>query len=452
MKHNYVLIHLLVIPVFVLAPLRSRAQQLVLQIPPSTPLPIQLGKHVPMKKGEPLKGYLLYPVFAENRLVIPAGTTLLGNVVKLNPDRSRRIHSLLRGDFTPFHIPVVQFNQLVLPDGSVQSIVSQNATDGAPALHLSAAPAAPQRSFFTQQLNRAKQQVKDTVAVVTAPGRGDRLVQAIYRQLPYHPERIESATAWTVSLEQPLSLRLDSFAAKLSAGPAKGFLSPRVDTPVLHERSWQLHAYLEETISSAKKKPGDTFTAVVAEPVFDASQNLEIPQGSQLTGTVTLAKPARWFGRSGKLRFNFRELKLRGGLSQHVDGTLTGADASRSADLQLDAEGAVQSKSRNGAAIPLALTFLAGRALDDDGSLAGNSAVASNGFGIVGRVVGIVASSRNFAAGIGFYAAALSLYDQWVARGHDVVFRKDTRIEVTTSLGRNLFHAAEVQQPPAIDR
>jgi hypothetical protein len=452
MKHNYVLIRLLVIPVFVLAAVRSRAQQVLLQIPPSTPLPIQLGKHVPMKKGEPLKGYLLYPVYAENRLVIPAGATLLGNVVKLNPDRNRRIHSWFRGDFTPFHIPVVEFDQLVLPDGSVQSIVSQNATDGAPVLHLSAAPSATRRSFFTQQLNRTKQQVKDTVAVLTAPGRGDRLVQAIYRQLPYHPERIESGTAWTVSLEKPLSLKPETFAAAVGSAPSKGLLPQRVDAPVLHERSWQLHAYLEETISSAQKKPGDTFTAVVAEPVFDAGQTLEIPQGSQLIGTVTQAKPARWFGRSGKLRFNFRELKLPDGLSQHVDGTLTGADASKSSDLQLDAEGAVQSKPRNGAAIPLALTFLAGRALDDDGSLAGNSAVASNGFGIVGRVVGIVASSRNLAAGIGFYAAVLSFYDRWVARGHDVIFRKDTRIEVTTSPGRNLFHAAEAQQPPAIDR
>jgi hypothetical protein len=190
----------------------------------------------------------------------------------------------------------------------------------------------------------------------------------------------------------------------------------------------------------------------IAEPIFDAGHSLAIPQGSQLIGTVTQAKRARWFGRSGKLRFRFRELKLPDGLSQHVDGTLTGADASKSSDLQLDAEGGVQPKSKNGAAVPLALTFLAGRALDDDGSLAGNSAVASNGFGIVGRVVGIVASSRNLSAGIGFYAAGLSFYERWVARGHDVVFRKDTRIEVTTSPSRNLFHAAEVQQPPSIDR
>jgi hypothetical protein len=190
----------------------------------------------------------------------------------------------------------------------------------------------------------------------------------------------------------------------------------------------------------------------IAEPIFDAGHSLAIPQGSQLIGTVTQAKRARWFGRSGKLRFRFRELKLPDGLSQHVDGTLTGADSSKSSDLQLDAEGGVQPKSKNGAAIPLVLTFMAGRALDDDGSLAGNSAVASNGFGIVGRVVGIVASSRNLSAGIGFYAAGLSFYERWVARGHDVVFRKDTRIEVTTSPSRYLFHAAEVQQPPAIDR
>src|ERR1700734_74332 len=154
MKSNYALIYVLVMPAFVLAPLRSRAQQALVQVPPSTPLPIQLGKHVPMKKGEPLQGYLLYPVYAENRLVIPAGSILRGNVVKLNPDRSHRIHSRLWGDFTPFHIPVVQFDQLVLPDGSVQSIVSQNATDGAPVLHLSAPLSANRRSFLAQQLYR----------------------------------------------------------------------------------------------------------------------------------------------------------------------------------------------------------------------------------------------------------------------------------------------------------
>jgi hypothetical protein len=101
----------------------------------------------------------------------------------------------------------------------------------------------------------------------------------------------------------------------------------------------------------------------------------------------------------------------------------------------------VQPKSQNRVIIPLALTLLAGRALDDDGSQLGHSAVASNGFGIVGRVVGMAASSRNVAAGIGIYGAALSFYDLWLARGHDVVFVKNTRIEITTTPTRSPMNA-----------
>lgn len=114
------------------------AQETSIQVPTGTPLPVQLGKHVPMKKGKPIDGHLIYPVYAKNKLAIPAGSVLRGRVVALNPDRSRRIHSRLWGDFTPFHIPVVHFDQLVLPDGTIQKIVSSNATDGAPVLHLSA--------------------------------------------------------------------------------------------------------------------------------------------------------------------------------------------------------------------------------------------------------------------------------------------------------------------------
>ena len=62
-----------------------------------------------------------------------------------------------------------------------------------------------------------------------------------------------------------------------------------------------------------------------------------------------------------------------------------------------------------------------------------NTGVASNGFGLVGRIIGIAAGNRNFAAGIGFYAAGLSLYENFLRSGHDVVFPKDTRIEIETT-------------------
>lgn len=404
-------------------------QAVSVQVPATTPLSIQLVQHVPMKIGEPLQGRLLYPVYVDNRVAIPAGSIFRGIVMQLGPDRSRRIHARLRGDFTPFHTPVVRFDELVLPDGTVWTLESDSATDGAPILRLSPPPGQKKGSFLSRQIAQEKQRVKDTVAQFTSPGRGDRLVQFLYTQLPYHPERIENGTAWTVDLAQPLNIQPQNTSPAVAektnpTEPATG-------------KEWRLRAYLQQTISSADRKPGDTFEALVAEPVFDSHHALVVPQGSLLVGEVTRSKPAKSFGRQGKLRFHFRELRLPDGFSQPVEGTLAGVDANKSADLQIDAEGGIAPKSQNRVILPLALTLLAGRALDNDGSRVGNSAVASNGFGIVGRIVGIAASSRNVAAGIGFYGVGLAFYDLWLARGKNVVFVKDTRIEVTTMPGRN---------------
>src|ERR1700752_3171222 len=106
------------------------------QVPAGTPFVVKLTHHVPMKIGQPRECKLVYPVYAENELVIPAGSVVRGSVIALNSDRSRRIHALLRGDFTPFHIPVVRFGQLVLPDGSTEQIAASGAKNGAPVLQL----------------------------------------------------------------------------------------------------------------------------------------------------------------------------------------------------------------------------------------------------------------------------------------------------------------------------
>jgi hypothetical protein len=427
-----------------------RGQTTSVQITTATPLAVELPRHVPMKVGEPLECHLLYPVYVENRIAIPAGAAVRGNVVRLDSDRSRRIHARLRGDFTPFRIPVVQFDQLVGPDGTLQPIASDIVKDGIPVLHLSPPPGQQKASFIRRQIFAGKQRLKETVATFTAPGRGDRLVQFIYTQLPYHPQRIESGTTWTVELAQPLNLQRSADGPVIDPAIAgNGRLAgqkPEVEERAAEQSNeWQLHAYLQRTISSAKEKQGDTFHALVAEPVFNADHTLAVPEGSLLVGEITKTKPARSFGRQGKLRFKFSELKLPDGFSQPVEGSLAGIDSNKAADLQIDSEGGIQPRSQNRVIVPLVLTLLAGRAFDDDGSRVGHSAIASNGFGIVGRLVGILASSRNVAAGIGVYGAALSVYDRWLAHGHDVVFAKNTRIEVTTTPGRNPLNA---QQAP----
>jgi hypothetical protein len=432
----------------VLLPGPIRGQSASIQIAVSTPLSIQLLHHVPMKTGEALEGRLLYPVYAENRIALPAGTILRGRVVQLDSDHSQRIHARLRGDFTPFHTCVVQFDQVALPDGTLQPIESDRATDGAAVFHLSPPPDQKKRSFLGDQVAQAKQELKGTAALFTAPGQGDRLVQFIYTQLPYHPQRIDAGTTWTVELTRPLNLSLSDQPPMGSNGSA---VAPKrkpdaAAGSTAQDKGWQLHAYLLRTISSAQAKPGDTFQASVADPVFNSDHALVVPQGSLMIGEITQAKAARSFGRQGKLRFRFRELRLPGGFTQPVEGTLSGIDSSKKENLKIDSEGGVQQKqSQNRVIVPLALNFLAGRAFDTDENQVLNRAVASNGFGIVGRVAGILADSRNVAAGIGFYAAALTVYDLWLAHGHDVAFVKNTRIEITTMPGRGPLNGSGIK-------
>ena len=287
-------------------------QSTSIQVPAETLLSIQLLQHVPMKVGESLEGRLLYPVYVDNKIAIAAGATLRGTVLQLESNRSRRIHARLRADFTPFHIPVVRFDQLVLPDGTLESVVTDSAKDGAPILRLSPAAGTKKGSLVSREIAAEKQRIKDAVAQVTAPGRGDRLVQFIYSQLPYHPERIETGTAWVAELAQPLKLQLTDPRPEAQENPPAASAATE----------WRLRAYLQETLSSAQRKAGDTFQAVVSEPVFDAEHQVVVPQGSVLVGEVTQTKPARSFGRQGKLRFRFRQLKLPTGFTQPVEGTL----------------------------------------------------------------------------------------------------------------------------------
>jgi hypothetical protein len=425
-----------------------------IEIPSGIPLAVELLRHSPMRAGEPLEGRLLYPVFIENRIAIPAGSILQGRVIRLNPDRSRRIQSLLRGDFTPFYTPVVQFDHVVIEDGIPQAIVCDSAKDGMLILRLSPPPGQKKGSFLGRQWREAKRKAIETTALFTAPGRGDRLVQFVYGQLPYHPQRIETGTTWTVELAQPLRLQLGD-------DPSMGWVDPPLtgtkhpvtgQPPDFSKRppnqapEWQLRAYLQRTISSAKDKPGDVFEAYVAEPVFNSDHALVVPEGSLLVGEITQAKPARSFGRQGKLRFHFKELRFPTGFSQPVEGSLAGADSNKAANLQIDPEGGIEPHALNRVVAPLILTLLAGRAFDSGQNRTLNHAVSSNGFGIVGRVIGMAASSRNVAAGIGFYGVALSVYDLWLARGHNVVFAKETRIEITTTPRGSQLKAAGVMQ------
>ncbi|MGO9339561.1 MAG: hypothetical protein ACLPY1_18845 [Terracidiphilus sp.] len=411
-------------------------------LPPTKPmlaqgtnLQVEITRHCPMKANEQIEARLLHPIFAQGKMVVPQNTLLRGIIVALEPDTKTRWHSRLRGDFTPFHTARVQFNQLLLPDGALD-LSTGGAASGAPFLQLTAAGTTAQQSFISRYWTQAKIQLHDRVAYFRAPGFGDRALQLLYHQLPFHPERIEAHTMWSFDLAAPLVLP-DS----PPVDPPPDSAAPVAGKPEV----WSIHALLMDDLTSASAKPGDQVKALVIEPVFDKDRTLVVPQDSILIGRVTTAKAAHALGRNGKLRFTFQEVRFPEAMESSlqgrpVEGLLSGATAERAQGLTLDAEGTISPGNQSSVIAPLLLTMLAGRALDDDGNLTVGTGVASNGFGLVGRVVGVAAGNRNLAAGLGYYAAALSLYEDFLRRGCDVVFPRNTRIEIdTTPLRANVL-------------
>ena len=385
-----------------------------------------------MRAGTAVRAHLLYPVYSGDALVLANDAVLLGTVVELKPDRTRRIHARLRADFTPFHTPVVRFTQVLLADGTTLPIASEDAASGAPIFRLVAPPPVT-GGFLSRQFQMVRAAAKDRLQVITGPDKGDRLKQFLYSQLPYHPERIEKKTSWTVENTSPLEIAV----RELPATPA----AKEVATPPATDArpTWLVQAYLHGDLDSSRTKAGEVVRATVAEPIYNPDHSVAVPQGATLIGAVTRAKPARSFGRAGALSFSFRQLILPGEAPQSVQASLVGADSASSANLTMNSEGEVQPKPQDKLLVPFILLTLAARPLDrDHGDNAfGKDAVASNSLGLIGFIVGTVAQQRNLAAGLGYYGAAVALYERWLRHGKEVTFAKDTRLVVQTTARRS---------------
>src|SRR5712671_5959153 len=82
------------------------------------PLRLYITHRLPMRTGKPVRAKLLEPVFAFDRIVLPAGAEVEGRVTKLDPaPKLVRLEAILGGDFTPLHKARVQFSTVLMPDG-----------------------------------------------------------------------------------------------------------------------------------------------------------------------------------------------------------------------------------------------------------------------------------------------------------------------------------------------
>ncbi len=393
------------------------AQAESVTIPASVPLRVQIDHGYRLRTGQQILGHLTEAVYVSRSMVIPAGAQVIGTITATHPvGRGERANALLDGDFTPLKNPVVQFQTIVLPGGTrlpIATSVTERTTK------LIRFRAGKEHDSLKSQAQAQITQHKDEVTrTITAPNKMDRVRRFLYGQLPWHPQEIWAGTDFDAELTQPLEVP--------DAAP------PVAPADTEEKLGGTLEARLIASLDSATASEGEPVHAVLTQPLLDGGKrHVLLPEGTQLTGSVLRTRRAKSFGRNGALRFTFRDIAAPNSPAQRVHGQVTAAEGMGDQNLSIDDEGGVKAKPAAGRFLaPLVLSALAVKSLDNDGSAVAQGAVVSNGFGIIARIVGMAVSDRNVGAGFAYYGLAKSIYRRFIARGHDVTFGRDTRMEI----------------------
>jgi hypothetical protein len=413
---------------------------------------IVLEERVTVKTlGQRITGTLVDPLYAYDRIVVLAGTKILGQIVALEqPSRFSRTRAMLSGDFTPRRHVVLEFDTLVLPDGPVpiRAVVKTEI----PHLKKTTAPSPPEddssqsegvigraeheaKTRVKEGIADAKQTGRDVLADLTQPGKGQRLEHELVQRLPYHPQFIDAGTGYHAELRTSLE-----FGRVIPGDAAPPYSRP---TP-----SSILHARLVTPLDSSKDGRGTPIQAVVTEPVFSAAHQLMYPEGTVLTGEVTFATPARSLHRNGQLRFLFERVQPPIGDQAPLLASLQAVHASEDDQLALDEEGGVKPTNSKTRFIAPTLAILALRAnldqhdhLDPDGdghmihegSPGALGVGGFIGFGLAGIPLSL--ASKHIGLALSIIGAARTTYANVLGKGQEVQFPADTIIQLQLAPG-----------------
>lgn len=429
-----------------------------LAVPAGTPLQVVLDQEVRIHKaGQAVHGKIAVPVYAFDKIVIPAGSEVLGKVSEIKAvSPSRRTLAALNADFSPAHSVQVEFDELVLPTGQhipLQTVVtpgSQGVLQFVPAADVTDQEAKAKKNPEAAAKKAASQKVSETRQEIsrdwqtakqqfTAPGKMHRLERFALAELPYHEQYLEAGTRFNAELRRPLDFGAETLAVESTR--AIGQTPPPGSV---------VHALLITALNSAETQVGAPVEAVITEPLF-ASNQLILPEGSRLKGTVLQVQRARRLHRNGQLRIVFHEIVPPNAAVERVEASLEGVEVKDGERLNLDSEGGAKvttPKTRyltTGISVALAASSFNSdteRGVQSAGGDAGGRAVnGAVGFRIVGVVMGALVHSRALASGMGVYGASVSVYDHFLARGRDVVYPKDTAMVV--GFGSRLTHPAK---------
>jgi hypothetical protein len=440
---------------------RSTAQsvQVSLRVSAGTPLRLYLTRKVPYRIGAPAQAKLAAPVWSFDRIVIPAGTVAIGRVTGLQPvPRVMRAAAIVGGNFTPLKNAEVCFEKLILPGGKTMGIQTRESF-GLHALYAPPRANKGQRASKSalggkaEQLKQlAKSQVNSQInartqglwSFVRGQNRREWLEEFLLDKLPYRPQWYRSGTLFNAVLASDLDFGevrvARAYLQNVGTQPAPDSVA---DMRIL------------SNLSSADARAGDAMKGELSAPVFSADHKLLLPQGTRVTGKITLAQHARLLHRGGKLRFVIEDMRPPEFALAKVDlQSVSDPPAQRPVRAQLaaveadpkklkvDDEGtarATESKTR--LLHPVVAALVAAKSLDNDtgkqsasGNVSGSpntGGLALGGFSGFGTF-GILAARGPAVIGsaLGFYGLAWSVFSNVIARGSEVTFPKNTAVAI----------------------
>lgn len=446
----------LIITLFLVTAAAAQEVLVPLTVEAGVPLRLYLTQRLPMKIDTTVKAKLVEPVYAFDRIVIPAGSEVQGHVAALDKvGKLIRTHALLGGDFTPLHRARVEFTGVTLPNGQALALHTTS-TAGLPTLYTEPKPPKQRKKgqnpsasnpsalheAATREINaqinaQLNSKTYGLGNLVRGPNKMERLEDFVYAKLPYHPQRYRRGTRFDAVLEQPLDFgRATIPAAALS----------EVGTEASFDRAVEVRFL--SAISSTTAKVGDAVEAALSEPLLSSENKLILPEGTRLAGTVRQARPARWFHRSGKLRFNFDRLTLPPAIASlkqepiaAPEARLVSAETDPAAGVKIDSEGAARATTSKAQLLaPAIAALIAVKSMDNDygkatsagGNGSGNAGgLALGGFSGFG-LVGVAAARASVTAGsaLGMWGLAVSAYNTIVSRGPEVKFDKNASMVV----------------------
>jgi hypothetical protein len=416
----------------------STVETIPLTVSKGTAVQIVLDKEVRIQKvGQLVHGKVAEPVYAFDKLVVPVGTGARGRITQLDGvSGGRRTLDALNADFTPSRKVQIEFDDLELDNGRhipIHTTVTPGS--GQVIQFVTVADSGKKKGVkdaASEKADQAKQEAKrqwdDAMKEVHEPGKMHKIERYAVAQLPAHPQYINAGTVYFAELEQPLDFGTEPLTPELAAS---------LNTPPPPGSS--VHVRLTKELSSATAQKGDEVEAVLSQPLFDGNR-LVLPQGSKLKGSVVQVRPARHLSRNGQLRMVFHELVLPDGVEQKVETSLEGVQAGKGQDVKLDSEGGAEANTPKTrylqTGIAVALAFASSHTDSDarDGNVGGNTsnrvAGGAVGFKLVGIAMGAFVHSQPFGMAMGAYGASMSVYSHFIARGRELVFPKNTAMEV----------------------